>query len=550
MKINSHLPDGRSSAADPDLRVILTTISAPCDDLTRRIRELREAVHLLRHCAQLPASAVLATLAELDATMNDQIEPEFEQRRVGLSLPLNRPEQELYAGMSRLYRQIAKAYSTLIPERRSELTDDEVAVVGDAAWGALKYYGACLLCAYQTYQDVPRNLWRQIHALYGDVCVMGIENERPSRADNSPTIRVLYQRTLLLGLSNPYRFPFRVVRLIEQYIATHAEQSKLVNQVARMANECFFVVDPRIDRPAIPMLPRVRSSNTDTCLILDTFDLSVDLHRRIKRLCLASSRSCDRSLAGFSEAEKLETFRALLLQWGFHPIRATGRQQSSGRCELAVGLGAVSFVLNDFQPVPIFDEQTEVYTSENVIKGSFGHQQFAKHSQVSLSHDWVLVDESAEGARLLLAETGQPSSHIRIGELVAIRADGGEAWTVGTVRWAKSRGGNTFEVGVYRIGDASQALPAAVKPIQISGELLGTCSPAIVVNNPDDSSRKMLIAPKGTCRPQDTVLVKTEECERVTRIRHLELATRAFDYFVVHFDPTHRDESLRLRLPA
>ncbi|MDH3639598.1 MAG: hypothetical protein OES09_14220, partial [Gammaproteobacteria bacterium] len=404
MKIDFHVPTGHTHTPgpDPDLRVIQAAISSGGTDLLERVTELRDAVYLLRHCTQIAPATVLETLAEVDGVVVSQVEEQFQKRRVGLSLPLTNTEQDLCAGMNSLYGQIAKAYSSLIPDRCSELSNDELLVIPEAAYGTLHYLYELLLCAYQAYQNVPNNTWRQIHALYRRACALGIEDEPIAGPQTAhATVKFLYQHTLLIGLSNPYHFAFRAIRLIDDYVGTHVTQTKLTHSVSRSTNECLFVVDPRIDYPAIPMLSRVRSGNTSECLILDTFEISVDLHHKIKALCGASERPSDRSLAGFSEAERLETLKALLTQWGFHPIRSLARRQSSGKCELAVGLGAVSFVLNGSEPVSMFDEQTEAYAADNVIKGSFGQQQFTQRTQFSLSGGWTLVDESKQGARLL-----------------------------------------------------------------------------------------------------------------------------------------------------
>lgn len=550
MKTDSHGRSGRASrpVRDPDLRVITTAVSKQNGNLTERVAELRDAVYLLRHCAQLTPHTVLKTLSEVDRAVADQVDKEFERRRVGLSLPLSPAELDLCTAVCGLYHQIAKAYLQLLPD---DDPDDELAWAPDAACGAMRYFSKILLCVYQAYQNVPPGLWRRIHALHERACALGLQDEAALESSSgNTTLTCLYKRALLIGLSNPYRFPYRAIKLIDSYVRAHANETELARSVPRPTNECLFVVDPRLDRPAMPMLPRVRSDDSGRCLVLDTLEISAQLHQRIKCLSGDTEHNTDRTLAGFSQAEELETFKTLLTQWGFHPIRSAGRQQTSGRCELAVGLGAVSFVLNGSAPVAVFDEQTEVYAAGNVIKGSFGHQQFTQRTQFSVSNDWALTDESAHGARLVLTGAEHARSQIRVGELIAMRAGGGNEWKIGTVRWAKSRNGSTFEVGVYRIGETMKALPAVVKPVDLTSETTGVCTPALLLASPKDTSKKMLIVPKGVYQPEGAVLVKYEHRERVTRIRRLELSTRTFDYFAVQFDHTNRDESLRIRLPA
>ncbi|MDH3280470.1 MAG: hypothetical protein OEQ18_05000, partial [Gammaproteobacteria bacterium] len=336
MKTDFHVPGGHSRTAipDPDLRIIATAISNQGlskrgSDLTEHVIELRDAVHWLRHCAQLSPATVLETLAQVDEAVAGSIETNFYQRRVGLSLPLTRPELDLCTAMCSLYHQIAKAYVNLIPDRTGRFSDDSLSWAPNAAYGAMRYFTKILLCVYQAYQNVPDNLWRRMHALYEHASALGIQDEPVSEPHGARiTLKILYQRALLIGLSNPYRFPFRAIQFIDGYIRAHVTQTELTGSASRPTNECLFVVDPRIDRPAIPMLPRVRSGNSGACLILDTLDISVGLHQRIKALSGASDRLGDRSLAGFSEAEELETFKALLTQWGFHPIRSVGRRQT------------------------------------------------------------------------------------------------------------------------------------------------------------------------------------------------------------------------------
>lgn len=552
MKIDFHVPTGRAKrlAPNPDIRIIKNAIDSPTVDLDNQVAQLKDAVYLIRHCRDLDPHQTLDKLAEIDQAVHENIVPQLQRRRIGLSLPLSDQNRRLYELTSSLFGQMTKTYQRLIRPDAKNANRAHLAQSMTACYGALAYLSNILDCAYQAYQTVPQGVWLKIHNLYDVACGLGIQDEHIIKHSSCPTVTHLYKRAILLGLSNPYRFPFRTIQVVDDYVSAELDKVRLTYSASRESNQCFFVVDPALDRPAIPMLPRLRASRMQKCRILDTVDVSGDLSTRIQELSL-QSKWCEGkpTVVGLSDFEQLELFKTLLIHWGRHPIRTKERTRVGSVCDLAIGLGAVTYVLNGFKSFEVFDEHPELYSEDNVIKGTFGQQKYCQKNNFSLSNDWTVSDESHDGVRLTQTTPADFRAQIRVGELVALKCRDQNEWKIGVVRWATSRNGKTFEIGIYHLGSNRGAFPVSVKPVQLTTESAATYSLAVLLASPD-RGLKTLVVHKGVYQPHGSVLVKVDHSERVCRVRKLLLSTRAFDCFAVQFDQTKWEEALRFRLPA
>jgi hypothetical protein len=72
-----------------------------------------------------------------------------------------------------------------------------------------------------------------------------------------------------------------------------------------------------------------------------------------------------------------------------------------------------------------------------------------------------MKDESAGG--MSLSKTGNPHRRIKVGDLIGIRLNGDDAWTVAAVRWVKSPNPRYLEIGTQRLG--ASVVPVLVKAV-------------------------------------------------------------------------------------
>ena len=78
-------------------------------------------------------------------------------------------------------------------------------------------------------------------------------------------------------------------------------------------------------------------------------------------------------------------------------------------------------------------------------------------SQAPASTVWELTDESAGG--YALAKFSAQAEPVRVGDLLASRTDGNNSgWEIGIVRWVRTMGTDSIEIGVQRLAPRATAV--------------------------------------------------------------------------------------------
>ena len=83
----------------------------------------------------------------------------------------------------------------------------------------------------------------------------------------------------------------------------------------------------------------------------------------------------------------------------------------------------------------------------------------AKNTSDYQHEAWELQDESAGG--MSLRKVGLIQRRVKVGDLIAMRFERGENWTVAVVRWIKSPNSSNVEIGTQRL--APSAKPVVTK---------------------------------------------------------------------------------------
>lgn len=503
-------------------------VDGTSSDLEQQIATLSDAASTLIH-GDTDTSTLLDYLEQYCEALL-ALRPRLNDQLVGLMLPPNPEDTAFYNQCSELYARMASVCKRVILTAPDDVDAKDTDGISRACYWAIYFIGEHLRCAYATYHHVPTESWYEVHQIYQYSLSEHIATRKihfdGAKARN---IRHIYIRVLLMGICDPYNFPFRTVHSI--FRATD-EWSKLVQLSAtpNQSNSCLFLIDPNTDRPAMPVLANARLQEDIEVLYLDTTDLVSELNNNLdsaQRTTPLRGQPRERIVG---ELESRDVLKKVILAWGTHPIRGLGRQPDTKKCDILVGLASISSVLGQQENVPVIG---------NPIRRRL-----------------ELIDHSERGVRARV--DAADDVHIRVGELVALNQgpfDGDEDdWFIGMIRWAQTTPDGDFHVGIYKLLD--DVLPVSVSHIPMEDGDVPVTYPVAglwMVRNRKDTKRTSVIVNNNLYRPRDNIRVERGKTKHNFEIRHVVLSTRSFIWFDVSLSnstPEHSAELVHPRFEA
>jgi len=367
----------------------------------------------------------------------------------------------------------------------------------------LRYLGRVLLLHYQIYAPHPDNCWLELHRLYRFAAHKRLERttvtDKEQSSGRKTTIAAAYTQLLLLALATPYRLRqgeiTRVYGALEKW-STHTRL--LPYDPAANPEEPLFLVALDSDlEPEHLTFARV-SCSEQPCLLLDTAPLL--------RVVRERAHTQERGRSGRGEpALAPDLLRRLAIAWDVPPQRDHVRRDAEKMVELVFGLSALHHAIHlvtTLHAPPgggshggdgLFNHRSrysarvlpsESDTKEDVwelFKPHAAPQPKAEAKEPEQPRNsairpqqWLVRDESDGGYRL--ARAGEPTSGVRVGELLGVRTEGAPEWQIAVIRWVRHAGEAALEVGVQIIGRRGE--PAGVLHLE-KGEPTGEFQRAI-----------------------------------------------------------------------
>lgn len=451
----------------------------------------------------------------------------------GLSLPLHPDKEKLSRKCADTHWLLANCYmrvATELASRHKPVRSDATYLPRSCYWG-MASLGEHLLINYECYAKARQGSWLKIHKLYNIARAEGV-HDTTVESDSGParTVEHIYKRLLLLGLSDPYRYPFRGLGRIYENLEEWASLASLTT-TAENSGRCLFTVDPALDRPAMPALPRSRIRPEVNEKWLVTRQLVDKLKQEHEKAVKDAALRHDNPSAITAELDSLELLRRVIVHWGLHPIRANARTPIYKTCEVVVGLKQVCAALNGFQSVRV-ETRGSMTTFMNMIKGTFSSAPESIDGARITNH-WEIADESERGLRIIAGDD-KGIGRISVGELIAFRSGTGADWTLGHVHWAQAGHDKRLSLGIRRIGVGAQ--PVLIGRLQTGTPPGGAGDPALLLVTETRSGRTVsLLCAKNLYFPTGTYLVHQvlDGGERVIEATNVILSTRSFVWFEV-----------------
>jgi len=425
-----------------------------------------------------------------------QLEKHFVNQPIVLS---ERPRK--VAGLCQaLQNHLAVGYKLIVVRVVSQPERDRHQLLSIALQRAIHSLGALLIRSTQLYSPAAAGLWLELHQLYQLAVEHGTERlllrDPLARHAKELTAEQSYLAALLLGCARCNQL--RQQNIVKLAAALEAWGAMAQIQPASSANS-LFLLSPLVDGP-----PRYRSlfpdRNQQNLLGIDTRMLVgvIDEHlrlapdnRRLSRLPAA---------AGLDD----DLLRHLSSAWGAISERTFQRTPAKGALTLCIGMTALHYQLAGQRA---FNEVLELPGSSNraVFKLHNGaadvwanafdaqspsierlpdndHIEFVRpdvsrvapasraaapasikgkstNSEDHPIYQVQLVDHSPGG--YCLAWEGEVPSLLQTGELLGLREDTGQTWSVAVVRWIRQVRGGSTQLGIELI--APQAMPCGLR---------------------------------------------------------------------------------------
>lgn len=396
----------------------------------------------------------------------------------------------------------------------------------------LHFLALLLLCRYHAYLPVSDQHWHEI----GDI-VRFAEAEviKPTQDSEFPystgKLHALsgYTQLAMLRLADPYRLPGGLVWEAFGYLATKSEQIAWLAQAACEQATGIYSLSLDCEPHSSATAPN-SGVERSSWRCLDAREL---LHAAQQDLERVQSGTAAKRL-GFSNrltaSDATQLLNCMLGQWTHVPDRAAPRFVSAADIELAPGLDAAYYFLND---CVAFNAQDYVIADDD-DDDDIDFSARTRQSTLTPNRDFRLLacptrNRSSGGLALHLSRLhGQ---ELRVGQLVVINMPGtgsGHDWLVGVVRWFQSLEDDGAEIGVQYIARNSQPVAFLVSTSATRHYQAALKSQLPLANG---QQLLTLITPKGVFRNNATLEIhQADQLQRI-RCEHLIESGSGFDRF-------------------
>lgn len=432
------------------------------------------------------------------------------------SQPLPAAERERAALVLALLEELAAGFKLVVNEQLDAALQGQQQGLAQtlqlATQRAILALGRGLMESYRIYSPEPGHLWRDLHALYWNAELYGLQSlpvEGTRDTDETAlSVKQAYLRVAVLALANPYHLMLGEAEELYRRIGRWVHFVQVRKPAGGEALPGQFIIDLTSDFPA-RYIPRTAPSPRPAeprVLLLDRLVAAIDQQIERSQEVLARSKSSS-TLSERMQRDMYIRFREAL---GGRQERASERTPTVARISLVEGLSGCHFFLNGRRPFrPEEDErrwrerlghveepqakpdplaglrlvgdegtdddlprvgrdrasQFKTYDAEADDvwrKAAMIQQRSEEPLRRTTRHKaavWNRKNESRGGMALFCSQ--DCPMQIRVGELLAYNDRDSakpEDWAVGTVRWLRTRDNGGIELGVKHLADSGYAV--------------------------------------------------------------------------------------------
>lgn len=452
--------------------------------------------------------------------------PSLQQEYAGKPLPLTEKAKQAANLARELLSELANGYKMVVVEiaqRKISFGAHKHAPV--AVQRVAEALGEILDACYETYAPTPAGIWAELHQLYWYAVRQNLHEEEFADADARSSVNATYKRVLLTALADPYRLQHGQLRSLQPYLVRNAALAVLQPVAPTESSHGLFLVRLDDDRPPKALAHHVGVTDARTDILLNTIPFVRALHQQLQ----AVEGGKDPVAAGLPEAADpvyRELLKRLLTQWGLGPKRVFSRLRADTSTFICAGLSSLYHALagaGEQLPAaePGDEEQVEI-----TVQVAAPADRTGQHTTYNCS-SWHVVNESAGG--VALSNDPQSVAKVRVGDLIGLRAAGGDAWGVAAVRWIQADTPGKVDLGAQFLAPRAEAI--AIRPTITAEET--PFQPALLL--PEVAALKQperIVAQRGSFHPQRELELRLHGKSRAVRATKLVEQTDSFEVFL------------------
>jgi len=422
-------------------------------------RQLSEGLDTLVE-VRLEGSQRLAILELLRPTLLDALSA-LDQQAQGGTIPLPPAKQRAIEQLQAFERQLALQYRLAAAELcapNGSLPFLRGGTVAQAIERATYHYARCLMHAYFLYQEPEPGLWSAMHALYGFARSHKLEDkaiEEPTEHGSVSTDQI-YSLTLLIALSNPFRFSQK--EQADLWVLCRDLAPHLGLHPVRHSEDSFAIPLDHDEGPGY--IPEERAAGEGNLLWLD-----LEALKRAIEAPLATTTSGPLQVS-FKQGRPVNTTAELLRRlrggWGTAASRQAQRLSAGHSLHAVIGLSGVHYHLAGHTDFDTFLRQVGAADalSERGRERASWTQGGIEPGRMPQFRTEVL-DQSLGGYRVHWPK--EENVRARVGELIGLAVADGEderQWMLGVIRWLRYANDRSVDAGIELL--ARRARPVAI----------------------------------------------------------------------------------------
>ena len=428
------------------------------------------------------------------------------------SVMLNDNDLKIVTLAQTLQNQLATGYKRIVFDELQEPSKkSEKKLLTFAIHRALTDLSQTILRSMQLYSAAPKNAWLELHQLYlmadnKKIHQYSVKDNRAKYVASS-SISEAYLRMLLMGCSKPNQL--RQIDLANLYAATELWSSLIKLSHGSDAQALFLFNQHKDSVPAYRSLVNPSIANASCSLALNTLVLALQKHINKETSALTIPKNITDPILNH-----------LVNSWGAAVERSFRRTQNSSEIQVGIGLLASHFFAADEQSFPYLLKQwnTEVEEKKETKSDDIWDKSFDAGNHFNQDTDNIAFDsidfiskhgqeETDDGPQGKFSNAqvintspfgygitmDNPPSSVQTGELVVIKEERINHWSLGCIRWIRTQRNQATQLGIELLSPKVEAV--AVRILNKTGEngeyLRGICVPAL----PAADQQETLILP-------------------------------------------------------
>jgi len=466
-------------------------------------------------------------------------------------IPLDSKLQYTAELMQQLLEEMAVGYKLVVTElaisRASH--DNELMLLQEASYLAIRYLGQRLIEAYSLYASKPEKVWSDLNQLYWyaeqrHLHTHGVDDPYPDTPfPIRQNIDNAYKRILLLALSEPYHLMQYEADDMYRIVASFIDNCQL-EPFTQLVTQGEYLVDLDADNGPFFQSQEVRRV-TPNLRLIDIALVKQQLNLHLQRLLRSNMHHAALEAVSLVERQQRDMLLRLADAWSASLVRKTQRFNLDGRVELTAGLNASHHFISD---QAIFTPEIDALRLARGIDkiDDSAHSVFATAYREALQKDrrhanqhyalnpWWQRNISPIGIALKASDANLQID-ARVGELVVYRFSDKvrQRWQVGVIRWLNTQYGQDepamVNVGIMNLSHG--AVPVGTKAVQGLGTGTDYFRSLFIPGQVSIQQTRSLIVPAFLYDVGTILVINMKQRLTHVRLTRVLLSTRSFTQF-------------------